>query len=191
MECYLFCNKQYSHIARLSLVWLHETESTTVRALFPSPAQLSVACSMCVRRAWEWGYCASTVIIQGMHAKGLAWILSPLYSLCLLMGSDYADHPYEWFARKILAWILSPLYSLCLVMGSDYADHLYEWLSSFPGVYSQPVSGCKVQGERGKDLHGFPEVHFRSQDLLSASGVFNLISLIFLWVQSSPVQSSD
>ena len=52
MECYLFCNKQYSHIARLSLVWLHETESTTVRALFPSPTQVSVAyvCGESLRR---------------------------------------------------------------------------------------------------------------------------------------------
>ena len=77
------------------------------------------------------------------------------------MGSDYADHPYEWLAREFFE----------VFTHSQFQDAKYR------------VSG-------GKDLHGFPEVHYRSQDLLSDSGVFNLISLTFLWVQSSPVQFS-
>ena len=77
-------------------------------------------------------------------------------------------------------------------MGSDYADHPYEWLArEFFKVFTHSqFQDAKYGASRGMDLHGFPEVHYRSQDLLSGSGVFNLISLMFLWAQSSPVQSS-
>ena len=77
-------------------------------------------------------------------------------------------------------------------MGSDYADHPYEWLArEFFKVFTHSqFQDAKYGVSRGMDLHGFPEVHYRSQDLLSDSGVFNLILLTFLWAQSSPVQSS-
>ena len=60
LECYLLTNSS------LSPVSLWETKPTAVLASFPSPAQLSVTCSMRVWRAKEIGYfclCDSTIFI--------------------------------------------------------------------------------------------------------------------------------